>query len=95
MSDATSSRAFHVDPDVAIVNGASPDLVGTTGAQHQPAAPLCALPTGSLIASNPPGPRPRHFKVLGNEQFGFLAWPGERLDGVAAECFGLNRTDMR
>lgn len=32
------------------------------------------LSIGSIIASNPPGPRPSQFKVLGNSQHGFQVW---------------------
>ena len=90
MSHAISGQTVHIDPDpttdVAIVNVARPDLAGTTGAQHQPAAPLCPLATGSLMASNPPGPRPSHFKVLGNEQLGFQVWLSR--DGLTWLPFG-------
>jgi hypothetical protein len=33
-----------------------------------------ARPIGSLIASNPPGPRPSYFRVLGNNLRGFQVW---------------------
>jgi len=33
-----------------------------------------ALAIGSLIASNPPGPRPSHSRVLGSRQRGFQVW---------------------
>jgi hypothetical protein len=39
---------------------------------HPPATEALAI--GSIIASNPPGPRPSHFKVLGNSQRGFQVW---------------------
>jgi hypothetical protein len=39
-----------------------------------PVATCQPLPTGAQIASNPPGVRPSHFKVLGNSQLGFQVW---------------------
>jgi hypothetical protein len=40
----------------------------------QTAAAVEALPIGSIIAANPPGARPSHFKVLGSRQRGFQVW---------------------
>ena len=72
-----ASRPIHIPSDpvrtIAVVGSAA-------------APPVAALPTGSLIASNPPGSRPSHFKVLGNHQLGFQVWLSR--DGLTWLAFG-------